>query len=119
MDSNGIPITNFLNAQFYGQISIGTPAQEFTVIFDTGSSNIWVPTKGCESLACLTHPKYNPADSTTYKADGRKIVMQYGKGNVAGTVGVDTVNFGGYNVEIPPCGCWGSDKECEEERSET
>jgi cathepsin D len=95
----GIPITNFMDAQFYGQISIGTPAQDFTVIFDTGSSNLWVPTKGCTSLACLTHPKYDPASSTTYKKDGRKIAIPYGKGDVSGTVGIDNVNFGGYNVQ--------------------
>jgi hypothetical protein len=29
-------IDDFENAQFYGQISIGTPAQNFEVIFDTG-----------------------------------------------------------------------------------
>lgn len=97
-DSEGIPITNFMNAQFYGPISIGTPPQEFTVIFDTGSSNLWVPAKGCTSLACLTHPKFKNESSSTFKYDGRKMVIPYGKGNVAGTVGNDTVNFGGYNV---------------------
>jgi len=98
-DENGIPITNFLNAQFYGPITIGTPAQDFIVIFDTGSSNLWVPTKGCLSLACLDHPKYDPSKSSSYEANGTKIVIPYGKGNVAGTVGVETVNFGGFNVQ--------------------
>jgi hypothetical protein len=97
-DTEGIPITNFMDAQFYGPITIGTPPQEFIVIFDTGSSNLWVPAKGCTSLACLTHPKFNNESSTTFKYDGRKMVIPYGKGNVAGTVGEDTVDFGGYNV---------------------
>jgi len=98
VDENGIPITNFLDAQFYGPVSIGTPAQDFTVIFDTGSSNLWVPAKGCLSPACLVHPKFNKADSSSFVDDGRKIDIPYGKGEVAGTVGVDTVNFGGYDV---------------------
>lgn len=98
-DENGIPVTNFMDAQFYGPITIGTPPQEFTVIFDTGSSNLWLPAKGCKSIACLTHPKFDNTSSTSFKYDGRSLVMNYGKGSCAGTVGVDSVNFGGYDVQ--------------------
>ena len=98
VDENGIPITNFLNAQFYGPVSIGTPAQDFTVIFDTGSSNLWVPAKGCLSAACLVHPKFDKSSSSSFVDDGRKIDIPYGKGEVAGKVGVDTVTFGGYTI---------------------
>ena len=80
--SNGaeIPISNFMDAQYYGEVSLGTPAQKFKVIFDTGSSNLWIPSHSCWSAPCWTHSTYKSGSSSSYLANGTKFSITYGSG---------------------------------------
>ncbi|XP_076588172.1 gastricsin-like [Chaetodon auriga] len=91
-------INNYADTTYYGPISIGTPPKSFQVLFDTGSSNLWVDSVYCNTEACNTHEKFNPKTSSTYKATGKTFELSYGAGSLDGVFGYDTVNVGGIVV---------------------
>lgn len=88
-----VVIRDFQNAQYYGEIAIGTPPQPFSVIFDTGSSNLWVPNKPFGS-----HKVYDHSHSSSYKPNGTEFNIMYGSGPVSGFLSQDTVTVGDLKV---------------------
>jgi hypothetical protein len=90
----GGPIDNFKNyddVEYIGNITIGTPPQTFRVVFDTGSSNLWVPSTTCNDAGCQQKLKFNQRASSTFVNNGEPIQIQYGTGSMSGVLGADNV----------------------------
>lgn len=63
-----VPMLNDENEAWIGTVSIGSPAQNFRVVLDSGSSNLWIPSVQCNlkfDAGCKGKNKYNESASTT------------------------------------------------------
>jgi len=94
-DNNEIVVNDYQNAEYYGSITVG--GQSFQVIFDTGSSNLWVPSKKCTN--CGSKSLYDSSASSSYVANGTVFKIEYGSGPVSGFLSYDNVGFGGVTVQ--------------------
>ncbi|XP_057750621.1 cyprosin-like isoform X1 [Arachis stenosperma] len=92
---NVVYLKNYLDSQYFGEISIGSPPQYFNVVFDTGSSNLWVPSSKCIfSIPCYFHSKYKSRISSTYTEIGTSCKIPYGHGSIYGFFSQDVVKVG-------------------------
>ncbi|KAJ2786642.1 hypothetical protein GGI15_001357 [Coemansia interrupta] len=101
-DFGQVRLTDATDTYYYGVISVGTPGQNFTVTFDTGSANMWIPGVRCTSKACLQHNRYDHDLSSTYQPLNGQFAIQYGTGEVRGFTSQDTVKVGGITIKDQP-----------------
>ncbi|GAA5855680.1 hypothetical protein JCM8547_001642 [Rhodosporidiobolus lusitaniae] len=90
-------LTNYQDGSLWaGTVSIGTPKQEFTIDFDTGSADLWVPGP---SVSSGSYDTFNPNSSSTAKATNEHFSIFYGDGStVSGPVYTDTVTVAGLSA---------------------
>jgi len=96
-----VVLKNMMNAQYMGEIKIGSPPQTFMVVFDTGSADLWVPHEKCHQMSpinCAAKHVFVPGSSATNKQlpDGAKsdFSIVYGSGPVSGVYTIDQVTVG-------------------------
>lgn len=94
---------------YSGVVHMGVPAQEFRVVFDTGSGHIVLPAIECQSESCLHHRRFNMTASTTAKAinmDGSRVApgatcdqvtIGFGTGEIKGEFVADNFCLGPAN----------------------
>ncbi|KAF8884736.1 aspartic peptidase domain-containing protein, partial [Gymnopilus junonius] len=88
------------DSSFLGSLSIGTPPQTFTVVLDSGSSDLWLASSSCTN--CNTNaPLFQSDKSQSFQAStgaDAEVTITYGSGSVTGIVATDTVTMGGFTV---------------------
>jgi len=91
---------------YYGEIQVGTPPQTFSVVYDTGSGNLIVPSTDCQSEACLKHQMYDRGNTSTIKTvtcngelvdgeSGGAVTISFGTGKIMGDCLQDKICMGG------------------------
>ncbi|KAG8970926.1 hypothetical protein FRB90_010642, partial [Tulasnella sp. 427] len=89
-------LTNAEDKVYYGGMDLGTPAQTTTIDFDTGSSDLLVPTADCKNC---TGPFFDPTKSSTFQSLGTQFITGFGDGSMAaGIVAKETVSIGGLSI---------------------
>ncbi|XP_072399514.1 cathepsin D-like [Diabrotica undecimpunctata] len=99
-----VPLTNLHDMGYSGEIGVGTPPQKFSVIFDTGSTDLFVPSSKCindvnNKNLCNNLTQYDSSKSSTYHANGTGYFSEYGSGLVLGFLSEDSVEVGGIVVK--------------------
>ena len=114
-------MVNHKDTQYVGQIGVGQPRQVLSVIFDTGSSNLWVYSSRCNATACARRSSYEHDRSEAYGwpntyvgpkrtlaeraspntsgVRGHEFYIRYGSGGVAGRFAQDVIQLD--NMSLP------------------
>merc|ERR1719323_2756927 len=93
---------------YFGHIEAGGPdRQDFTVVFDTGSGHLILPSLNCESATCTKHRRYDrqrSQDALDIEHDGKpvppdakqrdQLSLSFGTGQVLGEFVRDRACFG-------------------------
>ncbi|EIN07945.1 acid protease [Punctularia strigosozonata HHB-11173 SS5] len=97
-------LTDNNNVLWYGAITAGTPAVQYTVDFDTGSSDLFLAGPSC-GQTCSGHKVYDPSHSSTARDLHKTYKLSYGDGSsVSGEQYTDSVSITGLQATAQTLG---------------
>ncbi|KAI9489954.1 aspartic peptidase domain-containing protein [Zychaea mexicana] len=86
-------LQNMYGREYSVEMGFGTPPQLFNVTIDTGSSTLWIASTECPQNLC-PGKRYDPDQSSTYKAKLGNIHLSYAQGFARGQAATETVTIG-------------------------
>ncbi|KAH9053219.1 acid protease [Lactarius vividus] len=86
------------DVSYFAQVNVGTPAQSFNLVLDTGSSDLWFATTACASCPSGT-PEFDMSKSTSLQTGTDRIPLRYGSGSATGVIARDTITMGPFTVD--------------------
>ncbi|KAF8337908.1 Asp-domain-containing protein [Cantharellus anzutake] len=94
-------LTDVRDSIWYGNISVGNPPVTFAILFDTGSTDFFIPDVSCTNCGALRSARYNPSLSSTSSAVGKSFSLVYGDGSssVSGYQYIDAVTVAGLTAK--------------------
>ncbi|KAG0242967.1 hypothetical protein BGW41_003132 [Actinomortierella wolfii] len=88
-----------LDRQWVAAMSVGTPSQLFSVVFDTGSSDVWVASTACATQPCSMLRRFNPMNSRTFESLDHPWSINYADNTwIRGNLGRDDVSVAGITI---------------------
>ncbi|CAK0851581.1 unnamed protein product [Prorocentrum cordatum] len=118
LDKQYVPVkrnnrTVTFKTAYFGTVYVGLPQpQKFTVVFDTGSGHVVLPSSKCASETCVSHRRYERGLSESavdLNADGEKVSVgaqvrdtvqiSFGTGQLVGDIAEEVVCFDDYPGE--------------------
>merc|ERR1712151_1073450 len=81
-----LPLKDYMNTQYFAEISVGTPAQSFKVVPDTGSSNLWLYSSPARSTATAPRPTPAPRQQAPPQQQQQSSGMGLGGGGLMSTM---------------------------------
>ncbi|EAR88005.2 eukaryotic aspartyl protease (macronuclear) [Tetrahymena thermophila SB210] len=101
IQTNGksVGLQNHGNTFYTGKIQVGNRDQYYKMIFDSGSTLIFLNSVQCDSIGCIRGNQYDSEASPTFKDVDLEVKVEFGSGILTGEMGIDTFYFGDMAVE--------------------
>jgi len=86
---------------YLATIQMGTPPQNFLILMDSGSADLWVGSENCQSQSgggCGNHTFLGQQSSSSFQDTAKPFQVSYGTGQVAGTIVQDNIVIAGRSL---------------------